>query len=604
MQDSTQRRFDHKVAFLPEPRPDAVNAEWLDWLKGLGYTGIYLEPDPGGPCRSGNSHQFQTLFRLISLYDLAWGQERARLRDWIGRCCHLAHERDMKVYLSLWEPRIPSEAWAKFPIECHGRGGFDRPPRNAISWCLSQPDAADAFQHMATEAFRNVPAIDGLKMGTLDNDAHLCDPSECERCAGLRRPEQFRRLFDRLVSAVDAAGLHEEEFDYVLYTWWWPRDAVEKVAPLFHDRKVTVLGRSTQGLPQHWKGRKLGTVPDIALGIDGIADPFKEGLDDAHERGWAMADMTGFGHTIEYFWLPYTPAPHRVADRIHRLHQSGASGWFDYDCGGIYPGINSEIIRQDHRNPGRPPNELVSQTLHRLYPAHEQEHALEAYRKAEEALAARPIGYQPPDAPRGAAAGVIEAVIALPFEPGYIQGFDMGHRIFYFQPANFMRPDALPTLLEMYGACTESWRKAWELFRDLEGQGDWTTEVLPWEKRIVRAHSLCAASAHRYIRMAHNRLARGHGELDARTERERLVTIFEEELADAEEFAELRRADRRLLMNVNIRLNEFLRRCHPWGRIDPDDPFKTKLRHTRDMLQRIQSEEWLDAVPQWNSDAQ
>lgn len=587
------------MAFLPEPRMDRVDEEWLDWLRELGYTGIYLEPDPGGPSQSGNSSQFQTLYRLISLYDLAWGRERHRLQRWIQRCCDLAHEREMSVYLSLWEPRIPAEAWGKFPAEWHGRGGFDRPPRNAISWCLSEPDAAVAFKRMAAKAFQSIPAIDGIKMGTLDNDAHLCDPEECDRCAGKDRADQFHNLFELLVDATDMASLNVGEFDYVLYTWWWPEKAVDRVAELVEGRRVTVLGRSTQGLVQKWNGRELGEVPDISLGIDGISEPFRRGLKTAESRGWSMADMTGFGHTIEYFWLPYTPAPHRVANRIGGLRDIGASGWFDYDCGGIYPGINSEIIREDAANPESSPDSLVESAFERLYQPHELKRARSAYEKAEEALAARPIGYQPKGPSRGASAGTIEVVIAMPFEPGYIQGFDMGHRVFYFHPANFMVPDAIPTLLKMFEACVQHWEEAWEAVRDLEGRRPWSDGCLSWEKNVFRAHYLCASSALRYIRMARNRLARGNGELDARTERDRLLTILKDELTAASEFADMWRADQRLLMNPNIRLREFLHRCHPWGRIDPDDPFKTKLIHTQDMIKRVTDENWLDAVPRW-----
>src|SRR5690348_6959301 len=106
--------FSHAVAYIPECRPDILSPAWFDWLKGLGYTGVYFENDPFRPARSGIASQFGTLYRLISFYDLAWGEHRQRLRDWIARGCELAHARGMKIYLNFWEPRIPAEAWGLF----------------------------------------------------------------------------------------------------------------------------------------------------------------------------------------------------------------------------------------------------------------------------------------------------------------------------------------------------------------------------------------------------------------------------------------------------------------------------------------------------------
>lgn len=43
---SAERPFSHAVAFIPECRPDILSPGWFDWLKEIGYTGVYLENDP------------------------------------------------------------------------------------------------------------------------------------------------------------------------------------------------------------------------------------------------------------------------------------------------------------------------------------------------------------------------------------------------------------------------------------------------------------------------------------------------------------------------------------------------------------------------------
>ncbi len=591
--------FSQRIAYLPTCDPEAANAAWMDWLCELGYTGIYLEPDPFRPPRSGNMSQFPTLYRLLSLYDFAWGEHRERLRAWVARTCDLAHARGLKVYLGLWEPRIPAEAWGLFPVAFHGRGGWDAPPWDSISWCLGHPPALAAFEEMATAAFAALPGIDGFKLGSHDNDACLCG-AVCPRCAHLTRAQQMDTLFGTLVRAIDRAGRHRADLDYVVYVWWVADDEVDALARHLAGRRVTVLGRSTQGQTQYWRGRPLGTVFDLALGIPGLGDAFQQAAAKAHARGWQIADMTPFGHTIEYFWQPYTPAPHRVADILANLHAVGASGWFDYDCGGVYPGVNTEIVREDTRHPGLPAESLAAQTLARLYPAHELAAATAAYRLAEDALAARPIAFTPPDVSNLSGRNTIELAIALPFEPGDLSGLDQGHRIFWSAPTNFLTPGSLPTLLDMYAHAAAQWAAAAAALAPLQGQAHWCA-ILPWEKQVLRCHALAAASAHRYLQMAANHLARANGTLGAEAERARLHALLTDELADVRAYAALWRADPRLLDNTNIRLVPFLQACMRWLPIDPADPFATKLAHTQAQLARFAPGARLDAVPGWPS---
>jgi len=593
-------RFTHAVAFIPECRPDILSPAWFDWLQEIGYTGVYLENDPFQPPRSGNASQFGTLYRLISLYDLAWGQHRQRLRDWIGLACDLAHTRGMRVYLKAWEPRIPVEAWGLFPREWRGHGGWDRPPWNQISWCLSVPEAVTAFQEMATEAFRQVPRIDGLAFGTHDNDANLCNDT-CPRCKGVARPELMRRVLAAVVGAVDKAGLHRADFEYIPYTWWWTPDEIAPLAEILKGRRTFLISRSTYGLKQYWQGRELGEVTDCALGLSGISDFIKGEIATAKERGWSTLDMVPFGHSLEYFWLPYTPAPNRVAERLCDLRQADVTGWFDYDCGGVYPGINTEVIR-DYQNGSQPEaSSLVRHTLGRLYPADEMDAAARAYQLAEAALALRPVALNSPDVANLSGRCTIEICMGLPFDPGMISGWDQGHRVWFFSPANFMTPGAIPTLLAMFTECAGAWEEADAAFNRLTGQGNWAEQILPWEKQVVRAHLLCTRSVVRFIRMSANRLARGRGELGANEERCQLIPLFEAELTDTRAFRDLWLADRRLMGNSNIRLHVMLQQCVPWIALDPQDVFISKIAWMENHLSHMKTGGPGDIVPRFSN---
>jgi hypothetical protein len=591
--------MEHRIAYVLDRRLDAITPAWLDWLKGIGYTGLYLEADPRDPRRTGNLAQFMSQFRLLFLYDLAWGSEREVLRRYVRDACRLAHARGLKVYLALWEPRLPMEAWALLPEAWRGVGGYDRDP---ISWCLGEPAAREGFTAMAAEAFAAIAGpdgIDGLKMGTHDSFSHLCS-ERCPRCRERSEPQQMADLFASLATAADRAGLHRPDFDYVLYTWWWREGCVDAVAKVMAGRRVTVLGRSTQGLPQYWEGRELGRTFDMALGQQGVSPMFGELVHDAHRRGWQATDMTPFGHAFEYFWFPYTPAPNRVAERLAALRELGCSGWFDYDCGGVYPGINTEIIRGDARQPGQPPEALVRQTLTRLYGEAQLPAVGAAYAAAEEALACRPIAYAPKSVDILSGRNWLELAIALPFDADDITGCDQHHRVMWFAVPNFLTSETVPVLLPMYEAAARHWTTARERFAALRAQDPAWAPVFEWEQRVVRAHELATGSAVRYLHLAANRLARGQCRLSAADERARLLPLLEAELAAAAAFTELWRADHRLLNNPLWRLGEILQTTLPWTPLDTADPFATKLAHTRDQLARLRAgQPPLDSVPAW-----
>jgi hypothetical protein len=587
--------FKHKIAFLPEKKPEIVSPQWLDWLKGLGYNGIYLETDPFLPARGVGMTQFQTHYRGISLFDVAWGEERGRLREWIHRACELAHDRDMKVYLALWEPRLPAEAWGLIPHEWHGVGSYDRAPWNSIAWCMSHPPAIAAFERMATEAFSAIKNIDGLKIGTHDNEAFLCT-DDCPRCKGRGRDALTAQALQSILNAAKASGIDRNDFDYVLYTWWWTPEELQKAADIYKDKRITVLGRSSQGIEQTHRGKVLGTVFDQSLGARGTGEGFKQQLAMGQERKWDVADMTPFGHCFEYFWQPYTPAPNLVAEKIISLREQGSSGWFDYDCGGIYPGINAEIIRQDHLKQVRQPVQLVAETLRRLYSSNEIPAAQAAYANAEAALALRPIAYNAPDSSNMSGRAMFELAIALPFQSSDFSGLDHGHRLFWFAPQNFMTRGGIFRLLDMLAECHRAWKVASDLIQPLKGHGEWPRD-LEWEKTVFRAHALVSGSAWRYALVANMRLERGRG-TDAAAEREKLLTIYQDEMTAVQEFAGLWRKDRRLMMNAFFREHAMLQSMVPWVPIDRDDPFITKIDHTRCMIDRLRTGV-LDAVPEW-----
>jgi hypothetical protein len=149
----------------------------------------------------------------------------------------------------------------------------------------------------------------------------------------------------------------------------------------------------------------------------------------------------------------------------------------------------------------------------------------------------------------------------------------------------------------MYTACAKAWTEADAAFAGLHGMGDWAKDILPWEKKVVRAHMLCTRSVLRFITMSDNRLARGRGELSADDECRRLIPLFEEELADTREFRELWLTDHRLLNNSNIRLEVFLQSCVPWIQMNSADPFSSKIEWMEAELARLREDRFLDAVP-------
>src|SRR5205823_3070093 len=116
-------RLPIRVAHPSRPQLDALDDEYFALLKRCEYEGLYLQDSPFDSL-TGNHGAFKKLFHLVYLYDIAFGPERKRYRDYINEVCRRAARHNLGTYLCCWEPRLPYYAWGDTPPSWRGTGGF------------------------------------------------------------------------------------------------------------------------------------------------------------------------------------------------------------------------------------------------------------------------------------------------------------------------------------------------------------------------------------------------------------------------------------------------------------------------------------------------
>ena len=182
-----------RIAHPPKPQLEHLDDAYFELLVKCGCQGLYLQDSPFDAV-TGNHGAFKKQFHLIYLYDIAYGPERQRYRDYINEVCRRAARHGLETHLCCWEPRLPFNAWGETPVAWRGRGGFYYAGRmNVTSFCWSEPEAVAYWKQMALDAFAALPEIAGVHLGVVDNEANFCDES-CPKCGGRTQAQQMTPL--------------------------------------------------------------------------------------------------------------------------------------------------------------------------------------------------------------------------------------------------------------------------------------------------------------------------------------------------------------------------------------------------------------------------
>jgi hypothetical protein len=437
-QRATKLLFSFAAAFPPRAEGLFPSDGWMEAISAAGYSHLSLQPDPFFHAEMDMREWRENLYQLLSLFDVAAGPSNRAYRAWLSAISERASHHGLKLTAELWEPRVSPYAWQALPADWRG-------PHAEL--CVSHPQA----RAWLLEAFRSVleaaPAMDCLILGTLDNGAKLCGET-CPRCASkslaLRMGELYRD--------IEAACLQvRSSFRLIPYNWWWPDAYYHEVYSRLQ-KGTPILTRMERGAvytpdPEHpeWSGH----IFDESVACDELGPDFEKAKKTVEEYGggpvFTMPTLSGM---FEAFELPYVPALGQVARKFDRMRSQGVSGWVDYDCGGIHRGLILDLVGVAQHNPQAPLPDWIRLVAERRYGSQEAARlAMKGWEAWDNAVRALPTSLDLTSIPEFS--GRFGVAMALtPMHPFLLerarQGRDAGHERFWFDPHNFLTPEALP----------------------------------------------------------------------------------------------------------------------------------------------------------------
>jgi hypothetical protein len=410
----------------------------MEAISAAGYSHLILQRDPFFHPEMDMREWRENLYQLLSLFDIAAGPSKRAYRAWLSAISEHASHHGLKLTVELWEPRVSPYGWQGLPTDWKG-------PNAEL--CVSHPQARTWLLGAFRSLLEAAPALDCLILGTLDNQAKLCGEG-CPRCAS----KSLALRIGELYRDIEAACLEvRSNFQLIPYNWWWP-DAYYHEVYSRQRKRTPILTRMERGAvytpdPEHpeWSGH----IFDESVGCEALGPDFEKAKKTVKEYGggpvFTMPTLSGM---FEAFELPYVPAVGQVARKFDRMRSEGVSGWVDYDCGGIHRGLILDLVGVVQHNPQAHIEDWIRLVGEQRYGSQEAARlAMRGWEAWDNAVRALPTSLDVSSIPEFS--GRFGVAMALtPMHPFLLdrarEARDAGHERFWFDPHNFLTPEALP----------------------------------------------------------------------------------------------------------------------------------------------------------------
>ena len=416
---------------------------WLAAVADADYTHVFLQVDPFYHAEADLSTEDEDAYWLLLLFNMTAGPLGRSYQSWLKAVSDSVAEHGLKLGMELWEPQLSRYAQQTLPADWKGpaskRDG-DQP------LCISQPAAREWFLNNFRTLLAAAPALNAIAVGAIDNRANLCD-SSCPRCGPRALNERFAELYRDISHTCRQV---RDDFQLIPYDWEWPDnyfDATMKRLP----SGTSILTRLEKGAlytpdPTHpeWSGH----VEDQSLACDQLGPGFATAKATATAYGGSVLAMFSLSGMFEGWELPYVPAAGKIAQKFNRMREAKVKGWVDYDCGGIHEGLMLDLVGVVQHNPDAQVKDWLRMLAEKRYRT-AVEGALAVWQAFDRGVEALPTvldfnSIQSFSARFGIAVGLV------PMHPFLVErareGKDLRQENFWFDPHNFLTPEAIPAV--------------------------------------------------------------------------------------------------------------------------------------------------------------
>jgi len=429
--------FRFAAAFPPLAEYLFPSDEWLAAISDAGYTHCILTNDP-----FSHHEDIRVVDRIPTIFDMTAGWLHRGYLAWLRGISEAVARHNLKLGLELWEPVLPDEARRLLPVDWRGPAA-----ESGETLCVSQPDARAWFLKAIEMLLQAAPQMDAIAWGIYDGDIYtgeLCD-STCPRCSGKPMAVRLGELYRDIQKTCQRV---RPGFQSIMYDWFWEDDffqavfsRVEKGTPI-----LTRLERGASYTPDPAHPEWSGHVFDQSLGCDAVGTDFARAQQVSGTYGGPVYVMPSLSGMFEGSLLPYVPAVQQVAKKFDRMRREKVTGWVDFDCGGIHKGLMLDLVQVVQRNPRASLDEWLQLLAERRYgPA--AGIGREAWDNFDQAVRLFPavLDFGSIRDFAGRFGDSIDLTVVHPFIPERArQGKDLGETHYFYDPHNFLTPEAIP----------------------------------------------------------------------------------------------------------------------------------------------------------------
>jgi hypothetical protein len=444
--------FRFAAAYPPQGEHLFPSDRWLQAVADAGYTHCILQVDP-----FAHPELIRVVDSFPTIFDMTAGPNQTGYLAWLHAVSSASARHGLKLAFQAWEPVLSSDACRSLPAAWKGPVRLEASSRETL--CVSQPEARAWFLKGFERVLEAAPEMDTLVLSCEDNDAALCT-SDCPRCGS--RPVAVR--WGELYRDIQITCLRVRPgFQLILFDWFWEDgyfqpifSRVAKGTPIL---TMMELGASYTPDPTHpeWSGRVL----DSSLGCETPGTHLARARQISDTYGGPVYIMPTLSSMWEGWELPYVPAVGQVAKKFDLMRREKVAGWVDYDDGGIPLGLTLDLVRVVQHNPSASLEEWLQLLAQDRYGS-AADIGREAWEAFDRGVRVFPtvLDFKSIDEYAGRFGAAIGLTPLHPFIAERARlGKDSRHTYYWFDPHNFLTPEAVPAVRHCLGKALESARQ-------------------------------------------------------------------------------------------------------------------------------------------------
>ena len=483
------KRGYYNIASAVLPRHTKVEEVFpvLERYRDKGFTGIWIENDY---LRwSWNIHPdqgFQGNWMLFNIFDFTMSTEKALYQDYLSKLCGKCAELDLKFYGSFWLPKLNAEMRSylrEHSPDALGSCMWHGERQGTL--CTCKDGAGLTFvEQMIGNYLKLSPAIRGLKVATLDNDAFVCDET-CPHAHGTTRAQHVGNLYGSVQRAMRTVRPDAELF---VYEWFWEPGYLPEV-----QKQITepyyLLCKIEMGTRQHLETAIEGEPLFDASNLTGEeGDIYKESVKGV--GAGRVVEMPALGSGIDDFFFGSPPIPGRMHRRMLLHRKVQCDKMIEFDCGGHWDDSNEEAYAVFNAEPGISQPDLLEKVAAAIYKTPEaQKLAITGLQSFDEGYGQLPIGIGQTNCSQFSGRFGLSwtMCIATPLVREAFSNSDQEEHIHWFTPYNFFIGPLVDRLETHFLRVQNSWQRAAALLEaaaTLDGD------------RVRSSHEAIAARAH------------------------------------------------------------------------------------------------------------